>query len=290
MTGYGRAECACSGTVAIVEIKTLNHRFADVVLRFPRELFALEDQVRQLVGEVCQRGRVEVYASLQPNSANQKSQYTINQPLLKATVALLRQVMADGSLDVALPSAGHLLAVDGLLIEHVVERLDEGVEVAVLNATRAALQELAHMRRTEGESLFLHLRKRAQDLREVCSELSVRAPEALRTGREKLARRLAEVLAVHAVESQRLALETAIAAERTSVEEELERLQSHVRQFMRILDEQGQAGKRLEFLLQEMAREVNTIGAKSADLKMTEGVLAAKHILEQMREQTQNVE
>jgi len=292
MTGYGRAEVEFGDALAVVEIRSVNHRYADVVTRFARDLYGFEEDVRTLVGEYCRRGRVEVFATLAAPGTVPAREYAVNQALLATALSLLRQVTDNGGLDVELPRASDLLLLPGLFIERTWSAPVKDQERAILAATRVALEHWQTMRRREGANLTAHLVARLADLSALCEQLILGVPIQEHAARERLQRRLDEVLSDRSVDAERMAVEMAIMNQRSSVEEELHRLKSHCSQASGILEEQDGtgAGKRLEFLIQEMAREVNTIGAKSADLTVTEQVLSAKHILEQMREQVQNVE
>lgn len=292
MTGYGRAEVECGDAQAVVEIRSVNHRYADVVTRFARDLYGFEEDVRTLVAGYCRRGRVEVFATVTAPGTGPVRGYAVNQELLATALSLLRQVTDNGGLDVELPRASDLLLLPGLFVERTWPAPAKDQERAILAAAREALEHWQTMRRREGASLTAHLVARLADLSSLCEQLISGVPTQEEAARERLQRRLDEVLAGRTVDAERMALELAILSQRSSVEEELHRLRSHCKQVAGILEEQDgtAAGKRLEFLLQEMAREVNTIGAKSADLTVTEQVLLAKHILEQMREQVQNVE
>lgn len=290
MTGYGRAACTCADFVVVVEMKSVNHRFTDVVLRFGRELFAAEERVRALVSERCARGRIEVFATIAPLQGQIGRRYEVNQPLLQAALRLARQVTGEAPIDLEGLAIGHVLALPGLFVEQTDYRDANAVSDAVYEAARQALRELVDRRQAEGERLAEHLRRRAGDLQRVCEQLRARAPDAVAVQREKLVSRLTDLLSGQTVDAQRVAIETALFAEKTSIEEEVERLGSHLRQWETVMTSGRAAGKRLEFLLQEMGREMSTIGAKSTDLAMIEAVLEGKHILEQMREQVQNVE
>ncbi|MCY0877245.1 MAG: YicC family protein [Firmicutes bacterium] len=290
MTGYGRAECIRADFVAVVEMKAVNHRFTDVSLRFGRELFAAEERVRAMVASACGRGRIDVYATIANAQGQSGRQYVVNQPLLQAALRFACQVTADAPIDMDGPGVGHLLALPGLFVEQTDLRDPQVMVQAVVEAAERALAELLQMKQREGVRLTDHLLRRADDLQEVCDRLKARAPQSVLAYREKLAQRLSELLSQLTPDAQRMAFEVALFAEKTSVEEELERLDSHVMQWRQVIAGGGTVGKQLDFLLQEMARELSTIGAKVGDLDMTQAVLLGKHILEQMREQVQNVE
>lgn len=247
-----------------------------------------EDSVRKLVQDFVLRGRIEVHAGFAERSGGRR--VTVDRDLLAAAIALLKSELWKGELDFDPPSAGQLLGIPGLFALES-PPLDSGAtKEALVAATTGALQELTTMRRNEGEALRRHLSGRREDLAHLVNRIEERAPSAVAAYRERLERRLRESLLASDVDPGRLAAEVAIVAERTSVEEELARLHSHLTQLEALLEDGKAVGRKLDFLLQEMQREINTAGAKNSDLVSAQAVLDAKHVLEQMREQAQNVE
>ncbi len=275
----------------VVEMRAVNHRFAEVALRVPREWMSVEESIRKLVLSQVGRGRVEVFAAVRVESDAADATVRVNQGLLSAALRLLRDVSVSAQVDFEQPHIGELLALPGLFVATEAAQWPADGGELFIDAVNRALQELTQMRRKEGEYLATHLEERLRDLDECIERITLRAPAAAQLFRSRLRERLQEVLGEFQVDASRIALETAIFAEKTSIEEEVARLRSHMLQFRRLLrGDEGAVGRKLDFLLQEMHREVNTIGAKSGDLEISDAVLAAKHAVEQLREQAQNVE
>ncbi len=275
----------------VVEMRAVNHRFAEVTMRVPREWMSLEERVRRLVLSQIGRGRVEIYVTVSAESDAADATVYVNQSLLSAALRLLRDVSVSAQVDFEQPSIGELLALPGLFVTTEAPGWPADGQELFIDTVNGALQELTLMRRKEGEYLATHLEARLCDLDECIAHVASRAPAVAQLLRNRLMERLQEVLGEFKVDASRIALETAIFAEKTSIEEEVQRLHSHVRQFRRLLSgDESAVGRKLDFLLQEMHREVNTIGAKSGDLEISDSVLAAKHAIEQLREQAQNVE
>ncbi len=291
MTGYGRAQTKLPRGTVVVEMKSVNHRYVEVVPRFPREFFALEDEVRKLILDQVSRGRIEVYLYVSEGVLVRDRTVYVDEPLLQAAISLLKRVSTDAHVDFEPPSTGDLLSIPGLFVASDSAPSVEEVTEIVMDTAKRCLEELRFMREAEGRSLLQHLRERLDDLQQLSEAMRDVAHHSVSRYREKLMKKLEQVMSDNNLDASRIAVEVAMVAERTSVEEELRRFVSHVTQFDDLLlSPKGVVGRRLDFLLQEMNREVNTMGAKCDDLPMVEAVLSAKHILEQMREQVQNVE
>ena len=290
MTGFGRAEAALGERTLVVEIRSVNNRHLDVSPRLPRELWHMEAALRRTVQESVRRGRVEVHVTVADRIGRPGRSVSVDRELLQSAIAVLKDACAAAPIDIEPPSVGHLLALPGLFITAEEPEPLAGREAAVADAVARALQELAAMRRNEGETLCRHLERLGGRLQEIWESLAAAASGMAEAQREKLTRRLARALGDAEASQERIALEIALWADKTSVEEELNRLQSHLAQYRSLLAADGESvGRRLEFLVQEMHREMSTIGAKAPDYA-AEAVLAGKHVLEQMREQLQNVE
>ncbi|MCI0184177.1 hypothetical protein MM817_02472 [Acidibacillus sp. S0AB] len=290
MTGYGRAEMTLPEHKLLVEMRAVNHRFAEVIVRMPREWMGMEERVRKLVGSVVARGRVEVFISVPTLSHVDSSAIEVDRELLSRALKLIREVSVGSEVDFEPPSIGALLAIPGLFRQKEQEIDASAIEEALFETVGTALLQLQHAREVEGKHVTEHVSTRLRELLRTVLHMQKRAPELVDGLRDKLTFRLQQLL-LSDVAPERIALEVAIAAEKTSVEEETERLKSHVEQFLKLMHSEERAvGRRLDFLLQEMNREVNTIGSKCSDLEMTDAVLLSKHGIEQMREQVQNIE
>lgn len=296
MTGYGRGEGQGPNGLVTVEIRSVNHRFCEVVLRMPRSLQALEDRVRRQIQDQIARGRLEVAVSIDRKSAAQgrAAAVQIDTELALAYYNHLKElgeklgVRGDISLDM-------ISRLPEVLVLTEPESDPEEMWPALAEAVSGALEQLTAMRQREGEALQAELRGRLETLQRLQADLSARAGQLPAQFLERLQRRLAELLppgsaGAASLDPGRLEAEAALLAERADVSEELARLASHLEQFGATLQDDGPVGRKLDFLIQELNREINTIGSKAGDLDIARLVLAAKAELEKMREQVQNVE
>jgi uncharacterized protein (TIGR00255 family) len=288
MTGFGRAQLEAEGLSLTVELRTVNHRYLDVTLRLPRALSGLEAELRTLVTALFSRGKLDVVVSMPPGGA--RSDVELDQELAARYLTWMRELSVEGALPHE-PTAAELLALPGVIrvSEHTLD------EDAARPALRAAVEEAAvaavAMREREGEALDRELRARLAEVRSLGETVSARSGEVVAAVRDRLAKRATQLReTTGAADESRLLQEIVIAADRMDVTEEVVRLASHVSQFESTLDGEGPVGRKLEFLLQEMLREVNTIGSKAADAPIAHRVVELKTELERMREQALNVE
>jgi len=290
MTAYGRGEVEALGQKWVVELRSLNHRFLEMSLNLPKRLWAMEDQVRKLIKSRINRGRVEMQLTWE--SLGEKSlTLRLDQNLVREVQSVLADLQAAGEVQEPL-RLDHFLRFADLLVtkEGEIQELEESWE-AVSQAISQALEILDAMRRTEGAALAADLAANLEALRRESARIAEQAVRLPELWREKVSTRLAEVLQeAGPLDESRLAQEVALMAERRDLSEELTRLESHVSQFQQALESQGAVGRKMEFLLQEMLREVNTIGSKAGDLLISQAVLEIKGTLERLREQVQNIE
>ncbi len=290
MTGYGRAEAAGARTILSVECKSVNHRTLDVSLKLPRVLNAFESDARRLIQSAVQRGRVDVSvavtaaegAVLNPLSVNlaQAQEYTEAARTLAEALDL-----ADG------PSLGWVMAQSGVLTREEQAPLAPDEAWPLLErALSAALAELLQRRETEGGALGQELAGLGAVLAGHVNTVARRAPAAVERRAARLRERMQALLAGAEIDQARLATEVAVWADKTDVTEELARLRAHLAQLTALLAGDGPLGRTLDFLIQEINREVNTIGSKADDLEISQAVIAAKSTLEKMREQAANLE
>jgi len=292
MTAYGRGEVETPLQKWVVELKSVNHRFLELALNLPRRLWALEDRFRKLIKSRVARGRVDMQLSWESLEAK-----PMTLRLDKAVVAGVRDVLEQLRLAGSTPESlklEHFLHFSDLLVAKEQANQDLELEAAwetVSQAVNQALDRLEEMRTTEGAALAADLAGRLEDIRREVSRIVEQAPRLPELWREKVAARLAELFPEGSpVDETRLAQEVALMAERRDVAEELARLDSHLAQFQQTLVSPEPVGRKQEFLLQEVLREVNTIGSKSADLSISQAVLEIKGSLERLREQVQNIE
>jgi uncharacterized protein (TIGR00255 family) len=290
MTGFGRSEVGGRTLTLSVEVRSVNHRHLDIAVRLPRALAAFEPDVRRLVQSRLERGRVEVSVQLAPAPGASSQTVRVDQALAAEYVARGREL-------------GGALGVTGdvtlawLLERPGVVRLDEidasGQEAAwpiLADAVAKALDELVARRAAEGEALAAELGALRADLQAHVEVVAARMPAAVARYQERLRERIRALLGGATVEEGRVLTEVAIWAEKTDVQEELTRLRAHLEQLALVLERGGPAGRSLDFLMQELNREVNTIASKADDLDVSQAALAAKGVVEKMREQVQNLE
>ncbi len=288
MTGFGRGESCGQGKKFTVELKSVNHRFCEVVLRLPRNMVSLEEPARRLIQSRISRGRIDGYFSAEEcgekspvvkvDKALATSYYKAMEEL-KATLGLRDPVTIQ-----------HLINLPGLLV---VDEPDEDEKTwwpLVAEALEQALDGLVEMRLAEGSQLEADLTRRLERIAELNEQIKTRAPLVVTEYHNRLTQRLKEWLPDTPLDQARLAAEVAIFAERSSITEEVVRLASHLVQFRECLKSDGPVGRKLDFLIQEMNREINTIASKASDLEISRVVVEVKSELEKMREQVQNIE
>jgi uncharacterized protein (TIGR00255 family) len=290
MTGYGRGEVETAGLKWVVELKSVNHRFLEVASSLPRHLWALEDRIRKLVKTRLARGRVDVQLSWE--GRGERPLAVGLDPAMVVQVKVLLRDLAGALPEPEPVRLEHLLHFADLIVakERQAQDLEETWE-AISRALAQALEGLEVMRGNEGAALASELLGHLEAMGQEVQRIQAQADLVPGLWQEKLKVRLEELLAdTAAVDEGRLVQEVAILADRRDIREELTRLESHMTQFQKILASPGPVGRKLEFLLQEMLREANTIGVKAGDLDMAQAVVAVKGLLERLREQVQNIE
>jgi uncharacterized protein (TIGR00255 family) len=288
MTGYGRAERKGEGVTVLVEMRSVNHRFSEVAIRLPRELTALEDAVRKKVLSFIRRGRVDVFISLETENAPTS---------LKVNWELARQYKeAAEKLGQMFGMESHMSARELLLLPDVVEVGDEKLEFdmyreLLLTAVEEAAIMLVAMREKEGQVLREDVLGRIEEMKRLVEEVASFAPKVMDGYRERIFARMEEYIQGRCdIDEARLLHEVAMFAERADISEEITRLRSHFAQFQQIADEPDAIGRKLDFLVQECHREINTIGAKANHLEISQKVVILKAELEKVKEQVQNIE
>ena len=288
MTGFGTATAQAPGGRLTVEVRSVNHRFSEIQIRLPKDLSALEEPTRAMVQGKVQRGRVEVIVTREDGTRRPKA-VRVDLELAAAYAQALREIAgtvgATGEVTLAqLAALPDVLRVEDDRGE--VETLRPALEAAVAEATDA----LVAMRTSEGRRMASDLLDRLAAIGRLLETVNERSSDVVRVYSDRLRARLAELLAEVPIDEARIATEIALFAERSDISEELVRLRSHIAQFRQTVGEDGAVGRKLEFILQEMGRETNTIGSKANDLEITRAVIAMKSELESLREQVQNIE
>jgi len=289
MTGYGEASGRNARRSVTVALKAVNHRFLDVQLRLGDELRASEAALRELLARELVRGRIE--ARVEVRAAGQReSAVVVDGDLVRAVHAAVRELLDAGVLTGGLTAGDLLRMPSALRVASAAEGWDEADEELLLGTAAAAVAQLTAGREAEGAGLAAALEERVAALDATVALLEALRGPALEESAAALRRRVAELLGGQPLDEARVAQEVALLADRGDVSEELDRLRSHLVHFRTVAAEAGATGKRLDFLTQEILRELNTLGAKCRNAAMVRAVLEAKALCEQLREQVQNVE
>ena len=287
MTGYGRCTLAQDGREVTIELKSVNHRFLDLAFRMPRSFAFLENDMRAHISNKLARGHVDIFVTYK-NSRDDARKVTLDSALLGAYLTTLRQGGIDHMLDDNLRLRDVLNMQDVLTVEEADED-QQALSALTLSALDTALDSLCAMRRREGEAMRGDVETRLDTLERTAHAIDERAPQWLEEYRQRLRARIEEICQMQ-LDEARLTQEVALAADKAAVDEETVRLRSHIAQMRDLLKQSESAGRKLDFLVQEMNREVNTTGSKSSDLILTGRVVDAKAELEKIREQIQNIE
>ena len=288
MTGYGRMSVERDGRQLTVELKSVNHRFLDLSFRMPRSFNFLEDSARKLIGEYLSRGHVDLFATYR-NTREDSRRVEVDQALLAAYMTALDDIAETTGLedDRTLSLATRLP--DVLTVAEADEDQD-ALRALMREALTGALEQMQAMREKEGEALKSDISSRIDTLEKMTGEIEARYPETVAEYQQKLKARVEELLGGAAMDEQRLMQEVAVMADRSAIAEETVRLHSHFAQVRGFMAAGEPVGRKLDFIVQELNREVNTISSKSQDVPITRLVVEAKAEIEKIREQVQNVE
>jgi uncharacterized protein (TIGR00255 family) len=293
MTGFGRAEVRGDTLVVLVEARSVNHRHLDVALRLPRTLTALEIEARKVIAARMERGRVDV-SVVATTVAGQSTQRVITDHALAREYAARARALANDLDDIGLAGSvtlQWLLERPGVVRLEDSEPLEAAMPWPLLQAALSrALDELVDRRTAEGERLAQELRSLHAELTAIVDTMAARAPAAVARREERLRERIRTLLGGAGVDEARILTEAAVWADKGDITEELTRLRAHLAEWALVLDKGGPVGRPLDFLLQELGREVNTVASKADDLELSQAALAGKGVLEKMREQVQNLE
>jgi uncharacterized protein (TIGR00255 family) len=288
MTAFGSGEAGADGYRFTVELRTLNHRFSDVRIKLPRKYSEFEEEIKRRVSAQFSRGRIEV-SVLADDTLDKVRHLTVDAELAKTYKRLLLTLQDELGLEGDLRLESVLNFRDIFTFQEDEESRGRAWRV-VETALDQAIDDCLRMRREEGAAIRSDLSTRLQELEVLTAEIESRAPLVVVETRDRLHKRIQDLLGETELDETRLAQEIAFFTDRSDISEELVRLQSHIRQFNELLEARGPRGRQLEFLIQEMHREVNTIGSKANDLEIGKRVIQMKTELERFREQLQNVE
>jgi uncharacterized protein (TIGR00255 family) len=289
MTGFGKRESLYQGAMVGVEVRSVNHRFCEIMVRLPKSLSGMEMELKEQVKRTCDRGRIELTVTMNGGGAGPNRVMLLDRALARRYVQGLRELQQEfklgGTVDVNVVAGFRDLFTTS---EEATSLKD--IPKIIEGLAQRAMADLEKMRRKEGAALQKDLLERIQAVEERLHAIHQRIPLALQASAGRLKARVVKLLEGERMNEDRVAQEIALLAERSDVTEELTRLQSHVAQFRSALKSKSPVGKRLDFLLQEMGREVNTIGSKANDVEISAQVVEIKSELEKIREQVQNIE
>lgn len=288
MTGYGRAVMTLNGREITVEVRSVNNRFLDCSVKLPRAFSYAEDAVKQKIKEQVSRGKVDVFISVN-TTAGENVKISLNRPVLEGYLEALRTIAADYGVREDISATSLTRFPEVFLMEKPEE--DEAQNTAdIVTVAQQAVSAYNAMRETEGAALAADLRAHAAVILSYVEKVEARSPVTVAEYRARLESKLREVLESTTIDEGRILTEAAIFADKVAVDEETVRLRSHLNQLEGLLQSGGAIGRKLDFLLQEMNREANTIGSKGNDLEQTRNVVEIKAELEKIREQIQNIE
>lgn len=288
MTGFGRAKCEYEGREYNVEIKSVNHKYSDVSIKIPRQISYLEEKVRKEILTKVSRGKIDVFITLQDYSEKGKN-IKINKELAKVYISQLRELAEETGI------TADIDVIDISKFPEVLNISNEDNEEIYWDELRdvldTALDNFVAMRETEGNKICDDLKVRMERIKEKVSKISSYSAGLVEEYIVKLNARVKELMSTDVIDENRLAQEIVIFSDKSSIQEELTRLDSHISQFLDLLSNgNSSVGKKLDFIIQEMNREVNTIGSKANSTKISEGVIELKTEIEDVREQIQNIE
>jgi len=288
MTGFGRGTLEEDGKSFVVEIKSVNHRYFDLNVKMPRTLISLEDRFRRVINEKVNRGKIDVFIT-QNNYEKEEIIAKFNKNIADSYVKCLEEIKnAYGVQDDISVS---LIAKFPEVIT--LQKNDEDIELiwkSLAIPLKAALELLVAMREKEGLKLKEDMTKRCNYVKKLLEEVELRAPQVAKEYKNKLEQRIKDMFSDSRIDENRIAMEVAIFADKSNIDEEIVRLDSHINQMIYTLSSNDAVGRKLDFIVQEMNREANTISSKASDLELVNIVINIKNEIEKIREQAQNVE
>lgn len=290
MTGYGRGECTLYNRKFVVEIKAVNHRYNDINIKMPRTMLVYEDAIKKAITSKVFRGKIDVYVNFESFSEDDIN-ITVNDNLAKGYISALDELrnkfnIEDNiTLDIVAKFPDIITVNKGITNEEA----EKEIFACLMNATIDAIDNFVEMRLKEGETLKKNIHEKLETIFNAVNKINNRAPEVAKDYRKRLEDKLKELDEVQ-VDESRILTEVLIFSDKACIDEEITRLYSHIEQMNSIIEESVPVGRKLDFLVQEMNREVNTIGSKSNDLEITNIIVDTKSEIEKIREQIQNIE
>lgn len=287
MTGYGKGNISENLRNYQVEIKSVNHRYLDISVKMPRALSYLEEDVKKVISSKVKRGKIDVFITFE-NSSTEGKEIKINNEIAKMYINQLKQLAEEENILANIEVTEISKYPDVLSIQNTQD--DEQIKKELIEATTIATDKLVQMRQVEGSKMAEDLLKRIEKINQKIEKISELSTGLIEEYVVKLEKRIKEILKTEEIDKSRLAQEVVIYADKCSIEEEVTRLKSHISQFKELINSDDAIGKKLDFIIQEMNRETNTIGSKANNLEITNGVIDIKTEIENIREQVQNIE
>lgn len=287
MTGYGKSSLSINSREYQIEIKTVNHKYIDTNIRIPRIISYLEDDVRKLITSKLKRGKVDVLITFE-NFNKEDNEIKINKELAKMYIESFKNLAEEENLSTNIEVTEITKLPDVLIVKNTID--EEQIKAELLQVVEEALNKLIEMRQNEGNRISVDILDRTLQIEEKNEEIFSLSTGLIREYVVKLETRIKESLKTEELDKSRLMQEIVIYADKCSVEEEVTRLRSHISQLRELISSEEPTGKKMDFLIQEMNRETNTIGSKANNLEITNRVVDIKTILEDIREQVQNIE
>ena len=287
MTGYGKGNISENLRNYQVEIKSVNHRYLDISVKMPRVLSYLEEDVKKVISSKVKRGKIDVFITFE-NSSTEGKEIKINNEIAKMYINQLKQLAEEENILANIEVTEISKYPDVLSIQNTQD--DEQIKKELIEATTIATDKLVQMRQVEGSKMAEDLLKRIEKTNQKIEKISELSTGLIEEYVVKLENRIKEILKNQEIDESRLAQEVVIYTDKCSIEEEVTRLKSHISQFKELINSDDAVGKKLDFIIQEMNRETNTIGSKANNLEITNGVIDIKTEIENIREQVQNIE
>ncbi len=290
MTGYGRGECTMYERKFTVEIKAVNHRYNDITVKLPRAIMGFEDEIKKAISKKVFRGKLDVFVNFESFS-QEDINISVNEPLAKSYTETLRKLKSDlhldGDVTIEIVSKfPDVITVDKSISN---ENTENEIRECLMKAVEDATDAFVAMREVEGETLKKNIIEKVAFVNDALQKIEERAPWVSKDYRARLEAKLADLDEIQ-VDESRLLTEVLLFADKACIDEEITRLHSHFSQMYSIVEENVPVGRKLDFLVQEMNRETNTIGSKSNDIEITNHVVDIKSEIEKIREQIQNIE
>ncbi|MBR5987430.1 MAG: YicC family protein [Clostridia bacterium] len=287
MTGYGRGESEQNGRALVVELKSVNHRFLDLSIKLPRALLFAEDAMKKLISSRVSRGHIDVFTTY--SAPKDQGALSLNKSVAENYVEMSKELSASFGLENDLTTSS-LLRVQGVVEEGVPTVSEEEILSLVTEATNRALDSLLKMRDTEGKAITADILSKLSEVERLTGVIETRAPFVAAEYKTRLGETVREALSGADYDETRLLTEVALFADKCAIDEELARLHAHIDHYRKILSTEPTAGRKLDFLTQELNREANTICSKANDAAIAENVVLLKCEIEKIREQIQNLE